>query len=151
MIKDPRILLLDEPTSALDAESESIVQKTIDKISVGRTTIVIAHKIATISSAHTIVVLDHGSVTEIGNHSQLMEKSGTYYNLIKLASKHISKTTPKEIVIQNDNDSSICEKSFPDSSSSRNEDFIYLENKKQKKKPRKFRLSEKWKLQKPEK
>ena len=76
MIKDPRILLLDEPTSAFDAESESIVQKAIDKISAGRTTIVIAHRIATVKNAYAIVVLEHGSVTEIRDHGQLMGKVG---------------------------------------------------------------------------
>ena len=68
LIKDPRILLLDEPTSALDPESEAVVQQAIDKISKGRTTIVIAHRLAIVRNAKTIVVLDHGSVVETGNH-----------------------------------------------------------------------------------
>uniref|UniRef100_A0A7N2LK33 ABC transporter B family member 19 n=1 Tax=Quercus lobata TaxID=97700 RepID=A0A7N2LK33_QUELO len=70
MIKNPSILLLDEPTSALDPESETIVQQAIDKICSGRTTVVIAHKLATVRNAHTIVVLDRGSAVEIGNHRQ---------------------------------------------------------------------------------
>ncbi|KAL0319470.1 UNVERIFIED_CONTAM: ABC transporter B family member 19 [Sesamum angustifolium] len=90
MIKDPKILLLDEATSALDPESEVMVQKAIDKISVGRTTIVIAHRLATVRNAHTIVVLDRGSVVETGNHQQLMEKAGAYFDLVKLATEGIS-------------------------------------------------------------
>ncbi|CAN1287356.1 ABC transporter B family member 19 [Linum perenne] len=87
ILKDPIILLLDEPTSALDPESESVVQKTIDKISVGRTTVVIAHRLATVKNSNTIVVLDQGSVVETGNHRQLMDKAGYYYDLVKLASE----------------------------------------------------------------
>lgn len=96
MIKDPRILLLDEPTSALDPESELLVQQSIDKISVGRTTIVIAHRLATVRNAHTIVVMENGSVIEIGDHRQLMEKAGAYYNLTKLASDAVSKPVSKQ-------------------------------------------------------
>ncbi|KAF7814001.1 ABC transporter B family member 19-like [Senna tora] len=157
MIKDPKILLLDEPTSALDSESEFIVQLAIDKISSGRTTIVIAHRIATVSTAHTIVVLDHGHVTEIGNHSQLMGKAGTYNNLFKLASEPISKTMPRENVTQNANDFSISDKSFPYISSTHSKSMqeekladVEDNNEHQKKPRRSFRLSEIWNLQKPE-
>ncbi|KAK7294489.1 hypothetical protein RJT34_17378 [Clitoria ternatea] len=166
MIKNPKILLLDEPTSALDAESESAVQRAIDKISAGRTTIVIAHRIATVKNAHAIAVLEHGSVTEIGDHRQLMGKAGAYYNLVKLATEAISKPLPIENGMENaNNDLSVYDKSFPALSGSR-----YLadmprpktlkhsmeETKqeeiedKQNKKPKKYRLSEVWKLQKAE-
>ncbi|GKC05348.1 ABC transporter B family member 19-like protein [Tanacetum coccineum] len=90
MIKDPKILLLDEPTSALDPTSESLVQQAIDKISKGRTTIVIAHRLATVKNAETIIVLEQGSVIEIGDHHQLMAKEGAYFSLIKLASEAVS-------------------------------------------------------------
>ncbi|XP_050383834.1 ABC transporter B family member 19-like [Argentina anserina] len=93
MIKNPRILLLDEPTSALDPESETIVQQAIDKISSGRTTIVIAHRLSTVRNSHAIVVLDGGSVIEIGNHRQLMEKGGAYYSLVELASDGVTQVT----------------------------------------------------------
>ncbi|XP_009787798.1 LOW QUALITY PROTEIN: ABC transporter B family member 19-like [Nicotiana tabacum] len=96
MVKDPKILLLDEPTSALDPESEAIVQRAIDKISKGRTTLVIAHRLATVRNAHTIVVLDRGSVVETGNHDQLMEKAGAYFGLIKLASEAVPKPMSKQ-------------------------------------------------------
>ncbi|XP_061375234.1 ABC transporter B family member 19-like [Gastrolobium bilobum] len=164
MIKEPKILILDEPTSALDAESESAVQKAIDKISAGRTTIVIAHRIATVRNAHAIVVLEQGTVTEIGDHRQLMGKAGTYYNLVKLATEAGSKSLSKENGMQKDNDLSIYDKSVPDVSRSRYEvDISRSKNlkttqeekqeeveDKQSKKPRKFRLSEVWKLAKPD-
>ncbi|XP_027337796.1 ABC transporter B family member 19-like [Abrus precatorius] len=165
MIKDPKILLLDEPTSALDAESESAVQRAIDKISAGRTTIVIAHRIATVKNAHSIVVLEHGSVTEIGDHRQLMSKAGAYFNLVKLATEAISKPLSKENGMKKGNDLSIYDKSINALSGSRyvgditmpknlkstqkeekQEDLVDNENKKS----RKYRLSEVWKLQKPE-
>lgn len=164
MIKDPKILLLDEPTSALDAESESVVQKAIDKISAGRTTIVIAHRIATVKNAHTIVVLENGSVSEIGDHRQLMGKAGAYYNLVKLATETISKPESKENFIQKVSDFTIYDKSVPDVSTSRyavdisrskylksmqDEKQVEMEEDQQKK-SRNFRLSEIWKLQKPE-
>lgn len=94
MIKDPRILLLDEATSALDPESEVIVQKAIDKISTGRTTLIIAHRLATVKNAHMIVVLDRGTVVETGNHHHLMERVGAYFDLVKLASEGISGSQP---------------------------------------------------------
>lgn len=96
MIKDPKILLLDEPTSALDPKSESLVQQAIDKISKGRTTIVIAHRLATVKNAETIVVLEQGSVVEIGDHNKLMAQQGAYFSLVKLASEAISSNPTSE-------------------------------------------------------
>ncbi|KAL6285340.1 hypothetical protein ACE6H2_009730 [Prunus campanulata] len=96
MIKDPRILLLDEPTIALDPESESVVQQSIDKISSGRTAIIIAHRLSTVRNSHTIVVLDSGSVVEIGNHLQLMEKAGPYYSLVEVAADGVTKPLSKQ-------------------------------------------------------
>ncbi|KVI05797.1 AAA+ ATPase domain-containing protein [Cynara cardunculus var. scolymus] len=90
MIQDPKILLLDEPTSALDPESETMVQQAIDKISKNRTTMVIAHRLATVRNADRIVVLEHGSVIESGNHQQLIERKGAYFALIMLASEAVS-------------------------------------------------------------
>ncbi|XP_038899329.1 ABC transporter B family member 19-like [Benincasa hispida] len=100
MIKDPKILLLDEPTSALDPESESTVQKAIDQLSLGRTTIVIAHRLATVRNSHAIAVIERGSLAEIGTHFQLMEREGAYYNLIKLASEAVRQTSPKRNDVQ---------------------------------------------------
>nr|XP_029123837.1 ABC transporter B family member 19 [Elaeis guineensis] len=85
MMRNPRILLLDEPTSALDPESEAVVQQAIDRISVGRTTVIIAHRLATVRNADTIVVLDHGSIVESGRHRDLMDGAGVYASLVNLA------------------------------------------------------------------
>ncbi|RCV32767.1 hypothetical protein SETIT_7G029100v2 [Setaria italica] len=86
IIRDPRILLLDEPTSALDAESEAVVQQSIDRLSAGRTVVVIAHRLATVRNADTIAVLDRGAVVESGRHADLMAQGGPYAALVKLAS-----------------------------------------------------------------
>ena len=84
ILKDAPILLLDEATSALDAESEKFVQDALDKLMVGRTTIVIAHRLATILKADRIVVMDKGTIAEIGTHKSLVKKGGIYARLAKL-------------------------------------------------------------------
>ncbi|MCP4073969.1 MAG: ATP-binding cassette domain-containing protein [Hyphomicrobiales bacterium] len=84
ILKDAPILLLDEATSALDAESEKLVQDALDKLMVGRTTIVIAHRLATILKADRIVVMDAGTIAEIGTHKSLVKKGGIYARLAKL-------------------------------------------------------------------
>lgn len=82
VLKDPAILILDEATSALDSESERLVQEALDKLMVGRTTIVIAHRLSTVRSADKILVLENGQVVESGNHQELSEnKEGLYYQL----------------------------------------------------------------------
>lgn len=85
MIRNPKILLLDEPTSALDPESEAAVQRAIDRLSAGRTTVVIAHRLATVRSADVIVVVDSGAVVESGRHQDLMSRTGPYAALVNLA------------------------------------------------------------------
>ena len=77
-LKNPPILILDEATSALDNESEKHIQEALDRLSVGRTTIVIAHRLSTIRSAEKIIVIDEGHVKEQGNHHELMELGGIY-------------------------------------------------------------------------
>lgn len=83
MLKNPKILLLDEATSALDAGSESIVQEALDRLMVGRTTIVIAHRLSTIRNVDTIAVIQHGQVVETGSHEELIAKAGAYASLIR--------------------------------------------------------------------
>ena len=78
---NPRLLILDEATAALDNESERIIQKNLDNIMEGRTTLVIAHRLSTIRNADQIVVLDQGQIAEVGSHDSLMEKQGIYYYL----------------------------------------------------------------------
>ncbi len=85
VLKNPSILILDEATSSLDSESEHLVQEALDKLMVGRTSIVIAHRLATIRNADKIVVLQHGEVQEIGSHQQLiLNENGLYHKLSKM-------------------------------------------------------------------
>ncbi len=84
MLKNPPLLLLDEATSALDAESERMVQAALESAMQGRTTLVIAHRLATVQKADLIVVLDHGRLVEHGTHAQLVNQGGVYAGLAAL-------------------------------------------------------------------
>src|SRR6202008_1499479 len=78
LLKDPPILILDEATSALDAESERLVQQALSNLMKGRTTLVIAHRLATVRNADRIIVLDGGQVKETGTHEELLKRKGIY-------------------------------------------------------------------------
>ena len=84
VLRDPSILLLDEATSALDAESEQMVQAALDRLSTGRTTIVVAHRLATVLKADRIIVLDQGRVVGTGTHESLLAEGGLYARLAAL-------------------------------------------------------------------
>jgi ATP-binding cassette subfamily B protein len=84
ILKNPPLLLLDEATSALDAESERMVQAALASAMRGRTTLVIAHRLATVQQADRIVVLDHGRMVEQGRHEQLVAAGGVYARLAAL-------------------------------------------------------------------
>lgn len=91
IVSDPSILLLDEATSALDPHSEGIVQKALDSASKDRTTLVIAHKLATIRDADNIVVMCKGKIVEQGRHDDLVALNGTYPKLVQAQSLSTSK------------------------------------------------------------
>jgi ATP-binding cassette subfamily B protein len=78
VLRDPQILILDEATSSVDNETEAAIQRSLEKISVGRTTVVIAHRLSTIRNAHRIHVLEDGQVVESGTHDELSAAAGLY-------------------------------------------------------------------------
>ena len=80
-LKDSHILIFDEATSSLDTVSEQYIQKALDSLKIGRTTIVIAHRLSTVENADKIVVMKNGSIIEVGNHKDLIQKKGDYHKL----------------------------------------------------------------------
>ena len=86
-VYDPKVLVLDEATSSIDTESEKLIQNAIDILTKGRTSIVIAHRLATIQKADKIIVMDNGEILEMGNHQELLKKNGQYKKLFELQFK----------------------------------------------------------------
>ena len=84
ILRDPRLLILDEATSALDVESEQLVQDALDKLMVGRTSVVIAHRLSTIVRADCILVMDQGRIVEMGSHEALLQAGGLYQKLYQV-------------------------------------------------------------------
>lgn len=84
LLYNPSILILDEATSSVDTESEMLIQKAIETLVSGRTSIIIAHRLSTIRKADKILVLDKGALLEMGNHEELMRQKGAYFNLYKM-------------------------------------------------------------------
>jgi ABC-type methionine transport system ATPase subunit len=81
LINHPSILLLDEATSALDNDSQQAIQTTLEAASVGRTTLIVAHRLVTVKNAHLIIYMKDGQVLERGTHKQLLDKKGAYFSL----------------------------------------------------------------------
>jgi ATP-binding cassette subfamily B protein len=91
LLADPKILILDEATSAVDTQTEVLIQQAIEKLTSGRTSIIIAHRLSTIRNADRIFVIHDGQIVEEGNHEQLIEKKGYYYNLYTSQFKYFEK------------------------------------------------------------
>ncbi|MGE7980603.1 ABC transporter ATP-binding protein [Psychrobacillus sp. NPDC093200] len=83
-LKNPTILVLDEATSALDLESESLIQDSLERLAQNRTTIIVAHRLSTITHADKIFVIENGELAEVGSHAKLMKDKGVYYNLFQI-------------------------------------------------------------------
>jgi subfamily B ATP-binding cassette protein MsbA len=84
ILKNPSLLILDEATSALDTESEAIVQKALDNLMQGRSSIVIAHRLSTVIGADRIVVMDKGEIVDAGRHGELLKRCAIYANLYRI-------------------------------------------------------------------
>ncbi len=89
LLIDPHILILDEATASVDTETEKEIQKALDNLVQGRTTIAIAHRLSTLHKANRLVVLDQGEVVEIGSHEELMAKEGAYYRLYQAQARNV--------------------------------------------------------------
>lgn len=89
IVTDPKILVLDEATANIDTETENLIQEGLEKMRSGRTTIAIAHRLSTIKDANLILVLEKGNIVERGNHDQLIEHEGLYYDMYRLQNSQI--------------------------------------------------------------
>jgi ATP-binding cassette, subfamily B, bacterial len=92
LLIDPKILILDEATSAVDTETEKEIQKALDNLVQGRTTIAIAHRLSTLRKADRLVVMDRGRVVEVGPHDALIERRGAYWRLYEAQARRLDAT-----------------------------------------------------------
>jgi ABC-type multidrug transport system fused ATPase/permease subunit len=101
-LKDAPILILDEPTSSIDSKTEAVILDALDRLMVGRTTFIVAHRLSTIRNAEKILVLNHGELVEQGTHEELLEAEGLYKQLHEMQTKRHVRTriepTPLETV-----------------------------------------------------
>lgn len=99
VIKNPKVMIFDEATSSLDSKSEQAILKTLNEVAKGRTTIAIAHRLSTIINSDVIYVMQKGKIVEMGKHSELLAKNGTYANLWKLQSQAQNQKNENEPVL----------------------------------------------------
>ena len=87
LLKNPRLLILDDSTSAVDAETESQIQRALDKLMQGRTTFIIAHRVQTLMKADKILVLDRGCIVQLGTHAELVSVPGFYKDVFEMQTR----------------------------------------------------------------
>ena len=97
LLIDPKILILDEATSSVDTTTEKEIQKALDNLVRGRTTIAIAHRLSTLREANRLVVLDRGSVVEVGSHDELMAREGHYYRLYQAQARNVDEENGSDL------------------------------------------------------
>ena len=107
VVSQPKVLILDEATSALDPHAESVVQKALDKATEGRTTIVIAHKLATIRKADSIIVMEKGCIVEQGTHDSLLARGDKYAQLVRAQDLTVSSELKPQLKLDSVNDEKI--------------------------------------------
>lgn len=97
ILNNPRLLILDEATSSLDTESEYLIQKALERLTAGRTTFAIAHRLSTLRNADRLVVIDGHNIAEVGTHNELIEKKGIYYKLVTAQLEMQSVTSQEDL------------------------------------------------------